>query len=699
MTPAIPRTKSERSGFTRLCSPSSIVVIGASSNPLRVAGRPLSYLTRFGYRGQLFAVNPGHRNVQGVPSYPSIEDLPIAPELAIITLAADHAVDAAQRCGRMGVRAAVILASGFAEEGAVGRERQAMLQAIVDGNGMRILGPNSLGFRDVERGIMATFATDIDSGIKSGPVAIVAQSGGLGGYLGAVVPREVGLGVRYFFDTGNEADIDVAECVDYLARQDDIQVIGLLMEGCKDGYRLRGALETAQANGKPVVALKIGRSARGQAAVQSHTGTLVGDDAAYSALFTATGALRAANEEEFVHALRLLAMPKRPGGRGVGILTQSGGAGTLFLDHCEKHNLLVPDVALPPLHASGDLPAFQSSNPLDLSGQLANSPQAVGPLLAHLLAQSPIDSVIMWCPYGLLSDTMGDDLEQAIQQGAASSDKPTYLVGMAERSRQERLHDAGVATFTYPAPLVQALARVISRSLSAVRDVRGATIADGAGLQAMPCAPESDQPLPGIPTVPSVEARTAQVAQEVAESLGYPVVVKGEVRDIIHKSERGLVATDLWSGEAVRHAFDAVNALCTGSDDRVVVQPQLRGIEMYVGAKRDHTFGPVVVVGMGGVFVEILRDTVTSLAPVCAVEVHGLLQRLQGYPILAGARARHAWDLTALCTLVARLSQRMVEDPEIREVDLNPVILLPEGEGCYAVDVVVVRDDAVSGNS
>jgi acyl-CoA synthetase (NDP forming) len=276
-----------------LFAPRAIAIVGASANPLRIGGRPLRYLLNHGYRGDIYPVNPGRDEVQGRRAYRSLRDLSAVPDLALLCVGAAQVLPTLREAAELGIPAAVILAAGFAEAGEEGRRRQAELAALGRAAGMRLLGPNSLGFRNTNDGIFVTFATDLDSGSLPGRLALISQSGGLAAYFGAALPRAHGIGAKWVIDTGNEADVEVAECLEYVSRDPDVAVIGLMIEGCRDGRRLLAALDLARARGKPVVVLKIGRTMAGAQAAASHTGALAGADAVYEAAFRQRGVYRA----------------------------------------------------------------------------------------------------------------------------------------------------------------------------------------------------------------------------------------------------------------------------------------------------------------------------------------------------------------------------------------------------------------------
>ena len=683
-------------GLDALLDPVSIAIVGASGDRNRIGGRPLHYLTSFGYGGRVYPVNPKYEELQGLRCYPDVASLPEAVDLAVICLGADLALPALQACAERGVRAAVVFAAGFAESGDDGRERQRRITELARVSGMRILGPNTVGFRDLERSVFGTFSTDVDSGCRSGPLAIVTQSGGLGVHFGAALPRLAGLGTRYVIDTGNEADVEIAECVDYVSRAGDVAVIGIVLEGCSDGRRFIDACAAARRRGTTVVALKIGRSERGAAAVQSHTGALAGEDAVWDAALRAAGVIRARDEIEFFDVLAVHGVGRRPAGNRVGIVSLSGGVATLMLDACAEVGLDVPDLPAPPAELLPGIPPG-SSNPLDVSANLANNPAIAGPLLRHVAAQDAVDALVVWMAYVPQSPILGPALAEQFVEVARETSKPFALTGLATPDIQQRLVDAGIVVSNYPSRLLRALAM----AASAPEPLTSPTRATGAGA-----GPRADvrrqrtqvvtgrraaDILQGVPFAPARTVTSADEAAAAAADLGYPVVLKAEPQGVAHKTELGLVRLGLTSEDDVRRAFDELRASAQDipAEADVVVQRAYTGVECFAGLSRDAVFGPTVTVGMGGVLVEWDRDVTTLLAPAEPHDVLAAVRSLRGYPRLAGVRGQPRRDVEAFADAVAALSRVPLADPTVFEADCNPIFV--DVDGAVAVDAVVVR--------
>ena len=683
------------SALRRLLRPQSIAIVGASNDPNRIGGRPLRYLLEYGFQGTIFAVNPKYQEIMGVPCVADVAALPRDIDLGLLMVASAHVLDYAEQCGQRGMGGLVVSAAGFAEDGAEGRKRQDELARIGKAYGMRILGPNTAGVRNQKEGLYATFATDLDSGRRVGRVAIVTQSGGLGGYFGSAQPREHGVGTNYLIDTGNEADVDAADCVRFIAEQEDldVSVIGLMLEGCSDGRKLLDACLRARERNIPVVMLKIGRSAAGAKAIALHTGSLTGEDRIWDAALAAAGVIRAVDEGQFVDLLRLLDLPRPPKGKGIGVLSLSGGVATLVLDACESLGLDTPPLGAPESDLQAQFPLVHFGNPLDASGQMTNTPDTLDRVLRYVLDGKEVELAVVWLAYALLSPIVGPPMMGAIISAARASTKPVLVLGMATPEARDALFAAGVGLMELPSHAMAAIAAIsglaeqpqLQRPLAPWKSFTGTASQLLTGLAAQAA-------LPGIPFAATTAVMDESAAVRCADSLGYPVVLKVEGEGLAHKSELGLVHVNLADAAAVRAAWVDLRQRIAqhGIAGEVFCQPMKRGVEFFAGMTVDPIFGPVVTFGLGGIFVEVLKDVATLLAPATAAQVEAALHRLRLFPLLDGARGQPRVDLKALSETVARLSRLAIEQPQLLEVDLNPIILLPgESAGVVAVDAVV----------
>lgn len=681
------------SGLERMMRPRSIAVIGASADGKRINGRPLRYLREFGFNGKLYAVNPNYREINGVPCFPDISSLPRDIDLAVCMLSSGQVLPSVQAAGRQGVGAMVVMASGFAEAGADGRKRQSELAVTARSLGMRLLGPNTLGYRDQRRGIYATFATDLDSRRLAGRVAIITQSGGLGGYFGGAQLTDLGVGAGYLIDTGNEADIDAAECLEAVCRDPDVSVVGLILEGCRSGRPLLDACLAARERAIPVVLLKVGTSVAGAESVALHTGSLAGEVQVWDAALQAAGVLRARDEAQFLDLLHLLDSGRRPRGKGVGVVTLSGGVATVILDACDALGLSMPAVRAGDPALQAKMPLTHFGNPLDASGQMANTPELLDPLLQHMFAHDEIDVVVVWLAYALLSPIVGPPMADAVIAAVKRTEKPVVVCGMAMPDLRDRLRAAGVPVLAFPTRTMEALAMAmrLNEPVTLSRPVADWTAPAGK-REAIVTGPRAQQLLKPVPFVQTLAAQSAQQASDVAARFGFPIAMKVEAEGLVHKSELGVIKLGLRNAAEVTAAFGELEDAIAKHrlKGQIVCQPLLTGVEVFAGAKLDQVFGPVVMVGLGGIFVELFRDIAMLLAPAEPAQVIAALRSLKGFAVLDGARGRAPVDIDALANAVATLSRLIAEREEIAEIDVNPIILPPgRMAGAFAVDAVV----------
>ena len=684
----------------RLFAPKSIAIVGASANWARAGARVLRFVADGGYKGRVFPVNPTREELHGLRCYPSLSALPEVPDLAILAVSAEQTAATVTELGALGGRAAVCMAAGFRESGAAGAELELELTEAALKGGVIILGPNSVGFRSTAQGIYAVFATDVALGPLPGSIAVVSQSGGLAGYFGAAVAKSAGIGYRWIIDTGNEIDVDVADCIAYLSEDPGVSVIGLITEGCRDGDRLRASLETAKAAGKPVIAFKIGTSAAGAQAAASHTGALAGSDAVYDAVFRQHGVHRAKDEHDFIQTLAMYDAGLVAPGPNVAVFSLSGGLATLLVDQCAEHGLNVPPIPLPTdpeVYAA--LPSARFDNPMDLSGQIGTVPHILQSVLEHVLSQPVIDSVILGFAYMLQAKHISDVFVPALVAARERYPKPMIVAGLANEEAERELRKHGILVRPMPIDAVVMIAATVRSGTSGAPPASTvnaaaivATSAGVAGSTTLETGTAAAARLPGIRYVGSVPVATADEAVAAAHGLGWPVVLKVDNAPIAHKSELGLVAAGLTSEEQLRSAIAVMQPkLDAAGGGDLVVQPHLDGIETVLGLYDDPTFGPTIMVGLGGMFVEILDDVEFGLPPIDREQAHRMLERLRGYPLLTGARGRPPARIEDLVDALITLSDAALEHRgHLKEIDINPFIVSSREGKSMAVDAVAV---------
>lgn len=698
-----------------LLNPSSVAVIGASDDPLRIGGRPIAAMLARGYRGTILPVNPKRATIQGLPAYASVDDLPTTPEVAIIAVAAADVTPTLDRLGARGTRAAIVFSAGFAEVGPRGEALEADLLATARRHGLRILGPNTLGLLVPSNGFYGSFTSTVESGYpKAGRIAIASQSGAYGGHI-LWLARESGIGLSACVLTGNEADVTLGDVLEVLVEDPDTEVIAVYSEGIRDGTRFVSALEAARRARKPVVMMKVGASALGGEAARSHTASIAGNDRVTDAVLAEFGVCRARSTEHMLDIARLAARRIYPVANTLGVLTISGGAGVIVADAAEAEGLPMPSMPEPAQQALRALIPFSSPrNPVDCTAQVLNDPKVIGEFLEQTVTAGGYRSVLVFFTYTGGVPSIGSRVRQALV--AVRERHPDRLVVaciLASPDQVLAYEDAGLPVFGDPGRAVAAIAAMgrFGEAFARTAPVGPAPAAADPAL-ALPARAVNEADAlalltrAGIATVPQRVCADVEAAVAAAESFGYPVVLKIASADIAHKSDIGGVLLDVTDAAAVRAGYatllERAGRAAPGARlDGILVARQLTGgIECLVGIQRDPVFGPIAVVGLGGIFVELLGDVVLRRCPFGEAEALGMIRAIRGVAILEGARGRAPADMAALARLLARLSSfAAAAGPRLGSIDLNPVIVLPAGQGAFAVDGVIEISDGEAGKA
>ena len=698
-------------GLDALFNPASVAVVGATNDVGRIGGVPLELMIRRGYRGRLLPINPKYAEVQGLQAWPTLAAVGAPIDVAIVAVPAQVVPQTLEDAIAAGVKSLVLFSSGFAEVDDTGRAAQEKLAARARQAGVRLLGPNCLGVMAFKAGVYATFSPAPRAGeTKTGNIAIVSQSGAFGAFAYSLA-RLKGLGMSYWMTTGNEADIEFADCVEWLARDSATTVILGYMEGCRDGVKLKRALALAQAMGKSVAITKVGRSALGSAAAASHTAALTGEDAVYDALFRQYGVWRARTVDELFTVGYAASTCPRPASSRIGLLTVSGGVGVLMADDAEDAGL---DVAAMPARAQDAIraviPFAGPRNPVDITGQFQNHPALLGTTLERMLGRGSddgrYDMALFFPAAGLLGSPQPraqSMIDTLIAARARHPQAALALTGLTLPEQRAQLEAGGVPVLDDPSAAVRAFGALAFFGASARR----------ADAQREPAASVPAAPLPGhalteyeslqllaragLPVMPCALAATADDAAAAAQTLGFPVVVKLSSRDITHKSDVGGVKLHLGDAASVRAAFDAVMASARAAQpgahlDGVLVAPMIKGgIECILGVQRDPVFGPVVMFGIGGILVEAIKDVSFRVAPIDETEARSMIDEIRARRILDGMRGAPAADVDALARAIAALSRFAAAHAEqLESLDLNPFVVLPRGSGAMALDAVLI---------
>ncbi len=690
--------------ISRLLQPRSVAVIGASTDAGKTAGRPVAYLRKHGFSGDIYPVNPRVDAIDGLPCYADIASLPAVPDVAIVLLGAERAHIAVRELAARGTPAAIVLASGYSETGAAGAHRQAQL--IEAAGGMRILGPNTIGLVNLTDGIVlsASGALEMDR-FPVGNIGVVSQSGGI---LGALLSRAAarGIGLSKLVSTSNEADLDLSDFVDRLVDDPATRVIALYVEGVRDPEKFRAAALKAARNGKPVVAFKVGRSEAGAKAAVSHTGALAGADRMYDALFQQVGVIRAQTFADLLDIPAALATGRVLRGNRVAILTSTGGAGTLVSDSLGVSGFETPPPDAPTaarLRAlqTGDHAALDR-NPIDVT--LAGlQPELLRGAIQALLDSPSYDALVIIV--GSSGVAMPELMAGAIADCLHTSDKPVvaYISPHAPEAAA-LLTQRGVPAFVAAESCAAALDGMLRAARWKMPTAVAAIRAPEVAVADFPAASLDEAQAKqlfarfGIPCVREIVVGTPEEAQRAARELGPRVVLKILSGEITHKSDVGGVAVNLTAeeiGSRLSEMATEVKARTGTSPKRFLVQEMVaEGTELILGMHRD-PLGTAILLGMGGVTAELLKDTTLCLLPpqggLGRADALALARRLRTWPLLDGFRGRPKADVDALVSAIVAFSQMAGQLGErLVEAEVNPLFVLPAGQGVRAADGVAV---------
>lgn len=687
-----------------MLSPQSIAIVGASSDPRKVSGRPLKHLLDKGYKGKLYPINPKAKEISGVPCVASIADLPHGVDLAVIVLPAEGVEAVLPELAAKGVPGAIIFASGFGELGDAGRAKEAALVKTARDAGIRILGPNCLGlFNSFER-VITTFSQYVDGDVTAGPLAFVSQSGAFGTAIAALARnRQMGLG--YFVNTGNEADITFVDAMEQVIQDPRVRAGSGYIEGLKDGAGLCRVADEAMRLGKPLVLTKVGRLGAGALAAASHTGSLAGEDRVFDGVVKQKGIVRARNEEHMLDILEAFLGCGELSGNRIGVITQSGGAGVLIADRAEEVGLAIPrlqddtrkriEKCIPDFGATG--------NPVDVTGQFVADPAVLRDSVIYTLDDPNIDIGVVWLQ---LMHAHVDTLVALFGEIKAKAKKPFVVVWVAaSQAAIDGLRTHGIVVFRAAEQAIDAIAGVAEFSLArkawlAEAAERKALTTPSVHLPAMSGAVDTVTAVnllyaAGAPMAPVSLAKNPQEAAQQAKAFGGAVAVKIESADILHKTEVSGVRLGLKTEEDVLAATELVlkNAkthMPNAKIDGVIVQKMSGGdVEFVIGLKHDPVFGVVIMAGLGGILVEVLKDVAFCKCPLTPSDAKRMLGRLKGAPILGQLRGRPAVDAQALIKLLCDVSSfGVAAEGRLEELDLNPILLSDKGASC--VDVVMI---------
>jgi acetyltransferase len=703
--------------LSRLLNPESVAIIGVSENSARIGGRLFKYVCKHGYKGHLALVNPKYPELNGIKCYPTISDAPGPIDCALIGVPEKHVLAVLSECADNQVGAAVIFSSGFAEMGSAGKEAQNRIKTLATDRNIRVCGPNCIGLINFHSRTVLSFSQllEIDTLIP-GNIGFISQSGALGGSL-VNRAQDKNIGLSYFISSGNEADLDVSDYIKHLVLHDEkTKVIAAVIEGIRDGAKFVEAAELALSHRKPIIVLKIGETEAGKNAAASHTGSMTGSDAVIDTVFNQKGVVRVRHYDELFQTAALFAQERIPGGNRVGILTSTGGGGIIMADYYTKLGLMVPE----PSQKTNDLAAKEIAafgkveNPFDLTGQIFSDPEMFKRCMKLFVEEDNFDiiQVNVSMVAGPSSEYRADMLLDAIE-GSAKPIVTWWAAGSLSDPGISALYGSNVTLFRSPDRCATAVAALVNyyRHLETRRpdkiarsdtDDSPALKKAGAMLQTPDSSLSEHQSksllnLYGIPVTREIVATSVADAVDFAEEIGFPVVLKVDSPDILHKSEANAIRVGVGSKEEIKQIYDALieNAYSYNSKARIngiLVQEMIQGgSEVMIGMSQDPQFGPTIAFGLGGIFVEILKDISLRVAPLLPADAEQMVKEIKGYPILTGVRGKRPADIEAIVDVLIKTS-KLAKDWEgtIAEIDINPLMVLDKGRGVKALDALVV---------
>lgn len=699
-----------------LLNPKSIAVIGASPDAGGVGGMVLNFLLKFGYQGNIYPINPKYQRIRDLKCYPSIRDIPKGVDAVLMGIAAKYILASLQECADQGIKTAIIPTSGFAEMGSDGKKLQEELKEIIRQNGLRVCGPNCNGIVNFYTNATMCFSRFLEAEkINQGNIGFVTQSGALGGsFINRAHDRNMGF--TYYIAPGNEADADVVDFMSYLVNDNNTKVIAAYVEQIRDAQKFMEVTRRAAENEKPIVILKVGATATGAKAAASHTGALAGSDRVYDVAFKQNGVIRAEDLDDLLGIAKLLSSGRRPRGNKVGVISSSGGGSIMLADLCEKHGFDMPDISESTKQELKQmLPEFATpGNPMDLTWGAfrGNTEQNMFKTFAQ---DENLDIIIFM--QTMIAGERARLRAVSMVDATNAVDKPCmtwWAAGNLADPGFRVLDESSNVLFKSPGECIRALKGVLRYARFQQLDRNPQIEKEEFSLfsidknKAMEILAVKEQltehrakqllSIYGIPVTREEVVNSANQATAVAEKLGYPLAMKISSPQISHKSEAGGIQLNLTGMTAVKKAYGEIitrgkNYRPGATVEGVLIQEMVSGgVEVIIGVSKDPTFGPTIMFGLGGIYVEILKDVSLRVLPINRRDAEEMVQEIKGYEILNGARGKSKVDINAITDILLKVSKLITDFSEsIEEIDLNPVIVLPEGKGAKVVDTLIVK--------
>lgn len=713
----------------RLFRPRTIAVIGASTDPSKIGGRPLAYSYKHNNGARVYAVNPNATEIQGFPCYPDIRHIPDEVDLVLIGLPAARVLEAVRQSVEKKVKFGIIFSSGFGEMGEEGQRLEREVVATARQGGMRLIGPNCQGIINLTDNIIASFTPALTlERLTPGHIGLVCQSGAFAGSIFNFAQQR-SIGLSRWVSIGNQADLDVWDCFADMLTDEHTRVLGGYVEGIKDGSKMLQVAEMALEASKPIVLLKGGLSEGGSRAALSHTGSIAGSAAVARAAMAQKGIIRVDGVEELFDIATVFAEIQKPARDGIGVLTTSGAAGVLITDRCEEYGLNLASLSQRTKERLKTvLPEFGSvANPVDLTAQMINEPEIFTEALDIFVEDENIGLVLVM--FTMVNEKLADICAAKLVEVADRSTKPIVVCWMATKLADQQIEivrQAHLPVFETPYRCVRAVNALVKyhnfilkwskngdRNQDKERKIGSVSVGANKAVVAVAASRASQQlgrrhvltemkareilQTYGIPTPRGGVVHSEQEALDLAAEIGYPVVAKVESPDLLHRSDAGAIRLNITSEEELREAYVRVirNAQAYNPQARIegvsiqkMVPPG--GVEVIVGLLNDTDFGPAIMFGLGGIFVEVLKDVAIRIVPLTRSDAEAMVREIKGYPLLTGARGQLEADVDALVEVLLRVSELLENNGgHITEFEINPLIVLPKGQGVVAADCMV----------
>ena len=690
------------SSLTPFFDAKGVAILGASTNPRKLSYGILENLISYGYKGEVYPVNPNASEILGKKAYASITDVPDPVELAVVVLPVTVIMDTMKEIGERGIKAVVIITGGFRELGEEGAKVERAVKELARSYGMRVVGPNCVGTIDVRTGLDSTFIKGLP---PAGPIAFISQSGAIcGGVIDLIINSKIGF--SHFASLGNEMDVTEADMLEYFAEDENAKVIAMYVEGIQDGPRF---MEVARrvSRKKPIVFLKAGKNDAGAKAVSSHTGSLAGSYTAYQAALAQAGVVEVETISQLFNVAWALGTQPLPAGKRVAMTTNAGGAAALAADSLAFNGFELAQIS-PEIQQTLRTklnPSAQVSNPVDMLGSV--SPEDYIWSLSNLDADQGVDVLLPILVPQSLVDTEG--VANSWIEIGRKTQKTLLTCLMGERSTleaEQSLNMAGVPVYAFPDEAGRVLKGMMQYKQLLTKPEFKPVAVDNVEKNKMEAAlalVDGTQAVGeyetrimleayGIASVPGDLAGGVEEAVEIAEKAGYPVVLKIVSEDILHKSDSGGIALNINNSDALRVEYSKLMERIAKNEPNarirgvMVEQMAPKGVEVIVGMRRDTTFGPMMMFGLGGTMVELLKDISFKVAPLTSEDIDEMIDSTLAGKLLKGYRGSPKADIEAVKQVIASLSQLSMDTPAISEIEINPLIVYPEGQGAISLD-------------